>query len=76
MRHAGPGHYFCASGGAFTFLRKVHAENLAGNLSWVLSIGYVFTNAVYAFTFGQYLGSAFGIGPLGTRLAAVFITIN
>lgn len=72
---------FGEGGGAFTFLREAHAENLAGNLSWILSIGYVFTNAVYAFTFGQYLGSALGVGPLATRLAAVlvvsiFVVIN
>lgn len=73
--------HFGEGGGAFCFLREVHYENFAGSLSWILSIGYVFTNAVYAFTFGQYLGSALGIGALGTRLAAavvitIFIAIN
>ncbi|MCJ7726053.1 MAG: amino acid permease, partial [Acidimicrobiia bacterium] len=43
-------------GGAFAFLREIHREGLAGSLSWVLLVGYVLTNAVYAFTFGQYLG--------------------
>ena len=61
------------SGGAFTFLREVHHEKLAGSLSWVLIYGYILTNAVYAFTFGHYLGEAFGLGDVLTRVFAVAI---
>ncbi|MGD8329681.1 MAG: amino acid permease, partial [Acidobacteriota bacterium] len=53
------GHYG-EGGGAFTFLREIHEEGFAGTLSWVLIIGYVLTNAVYAFTFGQYLRHVVG----------------
>jgi hypothetical protein len=68
-------------GGAFTFLHEINADGLAGSLSWVLLVGYVLTNAVYAFTFGQYLGNVFGLGPWAPRFAAVavmslFITVN
>ena len=60
-------------GGAFTFLREIHAEGFAGSLSWVLIVGYVLTNAVYAFTFGQYLGHVVGGGAWVARAAAVAI---
>ncbi len=61
-------------GGAFTFLRKINANEFAGSLSWVLIVGYVLTNAVYAFTFGQYLGNVVGFGPWFPRATAVAIT--
>ncbi|MDA3923851.1 MAG: APC family permease [Kiritimatiellae bacterium] len=60
-------------GGAFTFLREINADGFAGSLSWVLIIGYVLTNAVYAFTFGQYLGHVVGFGPWFPRMAGVAI---
>jgi amino acid transporter len=68
-------------GGAFTFLREINREGFAGSLSWVLIAGYVLTNAVYAFTFGQYLGHVVGLGPWFPRAAAVavmtlFIALN
>ncbi len=65
--------HYGEGGGAFTFLRKINAEGFAGNLSWVLLVGYVLTNAVYAFTFGQYLGHVVGLGPWFPRVAAVAI---
>lgn len=65
--------YYGEGGGAFTFLRKINAEGFAGSLSWVLIVGYVLTNAVYAFTFGQYLGHVVGLGPWFPRVAAVAI---
>ncbi|MGE0040394.1 MAG: APC family permease [Vicinamibacterales bacterium] len=73
--------HYGEGGGAFTFLRKVDAVEFAGSLSWVLIVGYVLTNAVYAFTFGQYLGEVAGLGPWFPRAAAVaivaaFIALN
>jgi len=73
--------HYREGGGAFTFLREIDAEGFAGSLSWVLLVGYVLTNAVYAFTFGQYLGHVVGLGPWFARAAAVaimalFIGIN
>ncbi len=65
--------HYGEGGGAFTFLRKVDADGLAGSLSWVLIVGYVLTNAVYAFTFGQYLGHVVGLGPWFPRAAAMAI---
>jgi amino acid transporter len=65
--------HYGEGGGAFTFLREIHEEGFAGTLSWVLIIGYVLTNAVYAFTFGEYLRHVFDAGPLFARLAAVGI---
>ncbi|QQR88988.1 MAG: amino acid permease [Myxococcales bacterium] len=68
-------------GGAFTFLRKINAFEFAGSLSWVLIVGYVLTNAVYAFTFGEYLGHVVGLGPwfvrvTGVAIMALFIGVN
>lgn len=57
-------------GGAFTFLREIHREGFAGSLSWVLIFGYTLTIAVYAFTFGHYLGHMFGLGLLAFILLA------
>jgi len=66
--------HYGEGGGAFTFLRKINANGFAGSLSWVLIVGYVLTNAVYAFTFGQYLGHVVGLGAWFPRAAAVGIT--
>jgi len=60
-------------GGAFTFLRRVDANEFAGGLSWILIVGYVLTNAVYASTFGQYLGHVTPFGAWFPRVAAVAI---
>jgi amino acid transporter len=65
--------HYDEGGGAFTFLREINADGFAGSLSWVLIVGYVLTNAVYAFTFGQYLGYVVGLGPWFPRLAGVAI---
>ncbi len=65
--------HYGEGGGAFTFLRKIHAEGFAGTLSWILIVGYVLTNAVYAFTFGEYLGHVVGLGTWFARTSAVAI---
>jgi amino acid transporter len=74
------GHYG-EGGGAFTFLREMNAEGFAGSLSWVLIVGYVLTNSVYAFTFGEYLGHVVGLGPwfpraAGVAIIALFVGLN
>lgn len=73
--------HYGEGGGAFTFLREINAEGFAGSLSWVLIVGYVLTNAVYAFTFGQYLGHVVGFGAwfprvAGIAIVALFIGLN
>lgn len=65
--------YYGEGGGAFTFLREINAKGFAGGLSWVLIIGYVLTNAVYAFTFGEYLAHVVDLGPWFARAAAIGI---
>jgi amino acid transporter len=62
-------------GGAFTFLREMHHRELAGSLVWILILGYVLTNAVYAFTFGEYLGHVLGLGAIGARISAAAILL-
>ena len=68
------GHYD-KGGGVFTFLREVRAPEFAGSLAWILIVGYVLTNAVYAFTFGQYLSYVFGLGPAFARAAAAGVVV-
>jgi len=73
--------HYGEGGGAFTFLREINAEGFAGSLSWVLIVGYVLTNAVYAFTFGEYLGHVVELGPwfprmAGVAIVALFIGLN
>lgn len=60
-------------GGAFTFLREIDARGFAGSISWILIVGYVLTNSVYAFTFGKYLEYVLGLGPWFSRVSAVGI---
>lgn len=73
--------HFGEGGGAFTFLNKMNATEFAGSLAWVLIVGYVLTNAVYAYTFGQYLGHVVGFGPwfprvMGVAIVGIFIVLN
>jgi amino acid transporter len=73
--------HYGEGGGAFTFLREIDRNGFAGSLSWVLIIGYVLTNAVYALTFGEYLANVVGLGPWFARMAAaaivtLFIGVN
>ena len=67
--------HYGEGGGAFTFLREINADGFAGGLSWVLIVGYVLTNAVYAFTFEQYLGHVIDADPWFPRFAAVAIMV-
>ena len=64
---------FGEGGGAFAFLRDVHHEEFAGSISWVATIGYTLTVAVYAFTFGHYFGHVLELGPWFPRVAAVVL---
>ena len=73
--------HYNRGGGAFTFLLAVNQRNFAGTLAWVLIVGYVLTNAVYAVTFGEYLGHVIGLGPwvprvTGIAIIALFILLN
>lgn len=65
--------HYGEGGGAFTFLREINRFGFAGSLSWVLIVGYVLTNSVYALTFGAYLGNVIGAGPWFPRVAAAAI---
>ncbi len=63
-------------GGAFTFLSEVSTQTIAGNLSWLLILGYVLTISVYAYAFGHYVSFAFHGGPLLTRILAAGIIVG
>lgn len=66
---------FGEGGGAFTFLRELQHESMAGTLSWVLLLGYVLTISVYGFTFGHYLDAAVGLGGPFPRIASAVIIV-
>ncbi len=61
-------------GGIYSFLRDLKFSRLAKCSAWVLLAGYVLTCAVYAYTFGAYVGHAVG-GPawLPQAMAALAI---
>lgn len=67
--------YYGEGGGAFVFLREINRWGFAGSLSWVLIVGYVLTNSVYALTFGEYLGNVIGAGAWFPRVAAAAILL-
>lgn len=67
---------FHEEGGAFVFLEKVNDKKMAGNLSWLLIIGYILTISVYAYAFGHYLSFAFHGNPLLMRLLAAGLVIG
>jgi amino acid transporter len=60
-------------GGAFTFLRDINYQGMAGSLSWVLILGYTLTISVYAFTFGHYVAHVFSLGSWFPRVLAFSI---
>lgn len=64
------------AGGIYSFLRDGGAQRTARISAYVLLAGYVLTSAVYAYTFGAYLGHALG-GPawLPTACAAGVIFV-
>lgn len=64
---------FEEGGGAFTYIKDINHEGLAGGLSWLLILGYILSISVYAFTFGQYLENLLGFGPWFPRLISVII---
>ena len=50
------------AGGIYTFFRDLDFKRLSKWSAWILLAGYVLTCAVYAYTFGAYIGHAVG-GP-------------
>lgn len=72
---------FEEGGGAFTYIKDINHEGLAGGLSWLLMMGYILTLSVYAFTFGHYLENMLQFGPWFPRLTSfliilIFMTFN
>lgn len=72
---------FDDSGGVFAFLKEISDKAMAGNLAWLLILGYVFTISVYAYAFGHYVsfafhGSAFVIRILAVGIIAALILLN
>jgi amino acid transporter len=73
-------HYHSA-GGAFDFLEEIDRKGWAGDLSWLLCIGYTLTISVYAYAFGNYVAHAFGAGDIVIRglslgIMVIMISLN
>jgi len=66
---------FEEGGGAFTYIKDINHEGLAGGLSWLLMIGYILTLSVYAFTFGQYLEQLLNYGLWFPRIISIIIIL-
>lgn len=64
------------AGGIYPFLRDLGFKRTARYSAWVLLLGYILTSAVYAYTFGAYIGHAVG-GPawLPRAMAAAAIIV-
>ncbi len=63
------------SGGAFVYLREAGHPTAGAWVAWLLVVGYVFTLAIYAFTFGHYLGHFLGVPDVAVRLASISVLV-
>ncbi|MDX1567584.1 MAG: APC family permease [Longimicrobiales bacterium] len=69
------------AGGSFSYVEELAGPHAAGTLSWFLLVGYLFTNALYAYTFGAYAGRLLGADPswhpfLGSGIVVLLGGIN
>lgn len=72
---------FDEAGGGFSYVEHLAGPRSAGTLSWFLLLGYVFTLALYARTFGEYGARLAGLGApwpeiLGCGIAGVLAGLN
>lgn len=72
---------FDEAGGSFTYVERIIGSRTAGTLSWFLLLGYIFTLALYAHTFGAYAADLVGSSHtaarwLGGGIIAVFAGLN
>ncbi len=74
--YAGLYEKFKTAGGSVAFVRAVTGNStIAGHIGWALVVGYIFTNSLYAFTFGHYLSHVFEAPTWVANAAALSITI-
>ncbi len=66
---------FDHSGSCFTFVEEVAGAGASGTMSWFLMLGYVFTVGLYAYTFGAYASSLFGLGPAARPYVGAAIVV-
>ncbi len=70
--------HYRKGGGLYTYtLLGTGNRRLAGFLSWILILGYIFTICLYAFTFSSYAGEFFGyhIGSLEQKAMSIGIIV-
>ena len=67
--------HYCEGGGLFDFLEHVDQKSWAGNMSWLLMLGYTLTISVYAFAFGNYITHGFDGGDWLIRVFIIGIVV-
>lgn len=68
-------------GGSFSYVEELAGKAAAGTVAWFLLVGYLFTNALYAYTFGAYGARLVGLGEgwtpvLGTGIVTGLAAVN
>lgn len=68
-------------GGSFSYVEKLAGRGAAGTVGWFLLMGYLFTNALYAYTFGAYGARLAGLDSgwtpvLGAAIVVVLAAVN
>lgn len=68
-------------GGSFSYIEELAGPQAAGTIGWFLLVGYLFTNALYAYTFGAYGARLFGVGEqwtpfFGSGIVIVLAAVN
>jgi len=69
------------AGGSFSYVEELAGSSAAGTLSWFLLLGYLFTNALYAYTFGAYAVRLVDAPPswtpfFGSGIVLVMASVN
>lgn len=62
-------------GGSVAFIKHATgSDRLAGHCGWALLLGYIFTNGLYAYTFGHYFAHVLNAPGFVAPVAAISIT--
>ena len=62
-------------GGSVAFIKHATgSDKLAGHCGWALLLGYIFTNGLYAYTFGHYFAHVLAAPEWVAPVAAISIT--
>lgn len=64
------------AGGSVAFIKNETGSSiLAGHVGWALLLGYIFTNGLYAYTFGHYFSNVLNAPPIVAPAAAILVSL-